>query len=315
MKTSRMLVLVSALMGLGMVSQAADAGLLALVPADPGLIAGVSVDRARSSEFGQRVITQMQNDSGGLLKLIETTGFDPRKDLHDILVVTDGKQTDRSLVLARGAYDTSKIQALLRTQGAKEVIYKGVIVFSPPKSEKALAFALTDNSLAIMGDDAMVKAAIDRRAFSSYALSKALLDRISKWSAYDAWFLSTEPFKSLGVNSNGKNQVMPAGLAVESIQSASGGVRFTKDIAVAGEALTRSPQDAQALADVVRLMVAMIKMNAGKNADAEKALKLLDTMQLAVSGASATFSLTIPEEFLNEVMPKRAGAQVAARQR
>jgi len=293
------------------VTLAADPSLVALVPADPGLVAGVNVDKAKTSAFGQRVLAQMNANDAGLLELIQQTGFDPRKDVHEILLVTDGKQTDRNLVLVRGTFDISKIAAAVRQKGAVEAQYKGVVLFTPEKGKQDGTVALVDSSLVMAGNDVMVKAAIDRRVQSGPAISQALQQRIAKWSLSDAWFLSTKPLSALGVNSNGKNQVVPAGLAVESIVAASAGVNLSKDVAISGEAQARSAQDAQALADLVRMVVTMARLQVGGKPEAQNALKVLDTLQVSVAGVNTTLSLTIPEELLNQAMPKKAGAQMA----
>src|SRR5215469_4171591 len=60
-----------------------DPGLLKLVMPDAQAITGIQADSVRSSPFGQYVISQVQIDAD-LSKIIVSTGFDPRRDIHEL---------------------------------------------------------------------------------------------------------------------------------------------------------------------------------------------------------------------------------------
>lgn len=292
------------------VAAASDPTLLNMVPKDPRMIAGVDIDRARSSSLGQRIIAEMKDEDKGLQELIASTGFDPRRDLREIVLASDGKATDRSLVIVRGSFDQSKINAFLRTKGAAASIYKGVELWADPKnSGKDGVIAFVNTSLALFGQTAAVQEAIDRRSASSPAFSADLQSKVREWSVNDAWFISTSSLSELGVNSDGKNKVMPQGISPDSIRAANAGVVFGKDILVTGEALTRSDKDAQALVDVVRFIMGMIRMNSDKP-DASELLKVLDSMTLTTSGASMKFSLAIPEEQFQKMFDQKHNSNV-----
>jgi hypothetical protein len=65
---------------------AADPGLVSLAMPDAQFMAGVNVAQAMLSPLGQFLLTQPgQLAEAGLPKLIETTGFDPRRDLREVL--------------------------------------------------------------------------------------------------------------------------------------------------------------------------------------------------------------------------------------
>lgn len=291
---------------------AADPALLSLLPKDPLMIAGVDVTRAKASPFGQRILAEMKEEDSNFRELVESTGFDPRRDLREAILATDGKTGANTVILARGSFDPSKISAFLRAKGVAPSIYNGVELWSgPKKANPDGAIAIVDSSLAIFGKDPAVRAAIDRRSVSGAALTPELQKRVAEWSANDAWVITTAPFTELGVNKDGQNRVMPAGLSSDAIRSAGAGVRFGPDILVSAEALTRSEQDAQALSDVCRFVVSMIRLNSDKPGAAD-ALKVADTLQVAISGATVRVSLTVPEEMLDKVM-QRKGPAVRAR--
>ena len=84
---------------------------------DVKVVAGVNVDQAKNSPFGQFMLSRMQAGEGGLGKLTGATGFDPRRDLREILMGTVGQPGQKGLVLARGTFDATRIFEAARSAG------------------------------------------------------------------------------------------------------------------------------------------------------------------------------------------------------
>lgn len=87
---------------------AADPGLLRLVMPDAKVIAGIQVDQSKNTAFGQYVLSHMQVDDQGLNKFIQATGFDPRRDVSEIVIASNWSSAtpqSRWLVLAKGQFD------------------------------------------------------------------------------------------------------------------------------------------------------------------------------------------------------------------
>src|SRR6266481_1654960 len=92
---------------------AADPQLLSLVMPDAKVLAGVNVEQARNSLFGQYVLNTMKFDDAELQTLVSLTGFDPRRDVRELLLATNGGPDNKSgLALARGIFDPVRIAAL-----------------------------------------------------------------------------------------------------------------------------------------------------------------------------------------------------------
>src|SRR5580700_1979973 len=81
-------------------ASAADSQLLSLVMPDAKVLAGVNVDSAKASPFGMYVLTQLQSNNTQLQQLIALTGFDPTRDVDEVLAATDatpgGKKIGRA---------------------------------------------------------------------------------------------------------------------------------------------------------------------------------------------------------------------------
>src|SRR5262249_29143789 len=90
--------------------RAADPGLLSLVPAETRVLAGVSVDKLASAPIGQYLLALIDREPDPQLqKIIENTGFDPRRDLHEVLVAASGAPNGAPLILGRGTFDIPRI--------------------------------------------------------------------------------------------------------------------------------------------------------------------------------------------------------------
>ncbi|NWF84829.1 MAG: hypothetical protein HXY18_13485 [Bryobacteraceae bacterium] len=293
---------------------AADPALLSLAPAGAKMIAGIDADRAKNSPFGQRLMAQIREDDKGFQEFLAQTGFDPRRDIREVVVAgTEDKK--QGIILIRGTFDTAKIKAAMLAHGAAATQYQGVEIWSGGGKKNEGAIAILTATLAIGGSDEMVKAALDRRAASGPAIAPALAAKINDWSSrYDAWFVSTGP---LGPNATKMGTLNgAANFSVDSILEAAAGARFLADIDVAAETVMRSAQDAAALADVIRFLASMVRMNAGQNGVDENVLRVIDTLQVSTADAVTRVSVTVPEQTLEKVFERkqsRTPRAVAAR--
>ena len=115
-------------------------------------------------------------------------------------------------------------------------MYKGVQIYSSPnaKDTGSGSFAFLDSTIAVLGSDANVRAAIDQRQSGTGGLSADMLKKIADWSArYDAWVVSNDsiagfgPFPAQGT--------APGGFNVDSVKAVTAGVRFGGTVDIAAE--------------------------------------------------------------------------------
>jgi hypothetical protein len=98
---------------------------------------------------------------------------------------------------------------------------------------------------------------------------------------------------------------MPGSAGLQGIVETSGGVTFGATIQFAGEALTRSDKDAQALVDVVKFITSMMQMNS-TNPDTQKLQPILDSLQVSAQGTTVKMSFSIPQMELERLVQPRA---------
>jgi len=166
-----------------------------------------------------------------------------------------------------------------------------------------MAIAFLDNSTAAMGEIDAVHAAIDRRK-SGAGIAAQLAPKAQQVSAKnDFWFTSVVPLAQFA-NAMPDPNIAGAmqGNLLGAIQQASGGVRFGPTVVLNGEALTRSPQDASALVDVVKFIAGLIQTNRQNDRTSAQVSTLLDSLQASAQGNVMTMSLSIPEAVLEQMI-------------
>lgn len=294
-----------------------DPELLALVPPGSKLISGVDLDHARSSQLGQYMLGKMHTDDQGLADLIQQTGFDPRRDLQQILFVGAGPQGPGQepsfAILARGNFDQSRIGASARKKGLAPQTFQGVELFvdkSQPKEPHAFAFL--GGGIGVMGDLDTVKLMISSRG--GRALDPAVQAEVSKTGAdNDVWFVSSVFGSTVashlngvqldGAQSNpGAKQALSQAQMLESVQEASGGIQLGDSVRLSFDAVTRSAKDATSLADVVRFFTSMVQMQRQKDPRADVAATAFDNMSLTTDGNALHLSISVPEKSLEQLV-------------
>lgn len=305
---------------------AADQGLLRLVMPDAKVIAGLQVGRTRDSLFGQFVLSHMQLNDESFKKLIAETGFDPRRDVTELVIASNWASSSpesRWLVLAKGTFDLQKIQKAAQVNGAATTNFQGATIYSysgstAPDSDNAITFL--DASSAVMGDMTSVQAALTRQRSSAPAPSD-LVKKVGDISAKnDFWFVTLVPLSEFaGAMPDPRVGSAMQGNVLNGINQASGGIRFGDTVTISAEAITRSDKDAQALVDVVKFVASMLQLNRQDNAVAGQFSSLLDTLDTKTTGNVMSMSLAIPEPQLEQLFqnlqrPSRPATKKAAPQ-
>ena len=287
-------------------AHAADPQLVSLVMPDAKILAGVNVDSAKGSPFGQWVVSQIGLNNTGLQQFIALTGFDPTRDLSELLVAnngTTGGNGPSGLALARGVFNPATMTAAASGKGALTELYGTVTIVEDPQKQAGLAFL--GQTLAIAGDLADVKAAIDRQT-SPQPLPAAVAAQVTQWSgSEDAWFLSTVPPSSLASLSSGS----PAAGILQQIQQAAGGVKFGDSVVGTLALQSDNPQDATQLATSLQFLVNLAQMQSQNN---PQAANLVQAIAVSAQGSTVTISETLPQAQFQQLLQSQKKAMVAA---
>ncbi len=283
---------------------AANSQLLNLVMPDVKVMADVNVAQAKASPFGQYVLMQVETQQ--LQQLATLTGFDPTRDVDELLVAGNAAAQHNGLALVSGNFNVASISSAIAQQKVATETYRGITIFEDLQKQAGLAFL--SNSIAAAGDLANLKAAIDRVSAPS-VLPASLLVEIGQLSAAnDAWALTTVPPSSLKPSSTAP-AVPGVGNGAENVlgtvQSGSAGIKFGANVVMTAQAQADTAQNATAIAGLIQFLVNMAQLKAS---DQPQVQALSKALTVSATGTTVTLSLTMPSTQFQELLQPKAGA-------
>jgi hypothetical protein len=280
--------------------------LLNLVMPDATVVSGINVDQSISSPFGQYILSQMQFNDNGFLQFMTSTGFDPRKDLHEIVAATPASSSTgphTALIVGRGTFAPAMIIGTATTEGGTITNYRGFNLIGPPagQSKEAVALTFLDASTAAMGDVASVKSAIDRKLAGATFTGALATTAVQISATNSAWFATNAPLADfMSTRDSGNLGPVAQNGLIQAVQSASGGVQFgSTAITLSADAVTASPQNAQSIVDVLKFFVSMIAGNANAPSGVTS---IANSAQFSVNGSTAHISLLLPEAQVEQLL-------------
>ncbi len=283
-----------------------DSGLLSLVPAGAKIVGSVDVTQARSSEFGQYLLSKSQAEDEHFQEMVAETGFDPRRDLQQIVFETagpSGHDQHSFAILARGTFDQQKIEALAKTKGASIQTFQGTDIIVNKDHGQQTAIGFPDIGVAVMADLETLQQIIANRSTPS-VLDPDLQNKIDAvGAANDAWFVSLVGggFLAKHIQRETDQSVQQQSRALQGVVQSSGGVKLGAMIQMSFDAITRSEKDAQSFADVVRFVTSMVQMQRQNDPRAGILASSLDGMTLENSGTSVHVAISMPEKNLEQL--------------
>lgn len=288
---------------------AADSRLVNLVMPGATVIAGVNVAQAKATPFGQYVLTLVAPHDPQIQALATLTGFDPRRDVTELLAATSGGAGATSgLALARGVFPTETVIAAATVAGAATESYQNFTILKSPDGLKGLAFL--DSSLAVFGDVVNVKGAIDRQSPGARHLPAAVVAQIGQLSAAnDAWVVTT--VSPAGLRPPSMASTVPGlnAQALQQVQRATVAVKLGADVKLTAQAQLDTPQNATTLAGMLQLVANMAQMQAQKNPDAAALAK---SLLFSADGSTVSLTFSFPGEQLRRLTePRQHGGQTA----
>jgi hypothetical protein len=301
-------------------AQSSNIDLFSFVMADAQLIAGVHVDAAKNSPFGQFVLSQIPAEGKFLHGIMTETGIDPRSDVTEVLVAWNGapNSTGHWLAAARGTFggsiETIEVNALknggtiTRLPGV-DLVTAGQAGINPQAANVCIGL-FTDGFTDVIGDCTSVQAAIQFGLASSGPASSVGMKAQQLRAQQDVWFASVVPVSQFANLVTGGNPGGAGNLGgilknnlFQAIQQISGGVKFASTAQgpaaqISAEVMLDSPQDATALLNVVNFIVGLVQMNTNSGPAAGGLAAVLGNLQASVSGSTLNIGLSVPESTL-----------------
>jgi hypothetical protein len=229
---------------------AADTTLTDLFPAGTKIVFGINVRALVESPMAQAALTQAkarvqsQTPAADWLKLAALAGFDPLRDIDEVLMATNGEgQNPPALIVASGRFDVARLAG-----GAK--LYHDVPILGGDKPTDGVV-ALLSGTTALAGDRPTVLAAIDHLGNGAQIDGAMAIHIAAARARYDVWGMGDRP--------EGFVAPAPQASALESIDRFQFGMSVTHGLELGAEVHARSAKDADQILATVGMVQAMIK--------------------------------------------------------
>ena len=287
-------------------SSAAGPEELQYVPADAAVVAYVDIREVMNSELRQRFkdigpTTEQKNE------FEEKTGLNLEADIDSVVLAVTGSvanQPQKSfLVLGRGRYQASRLEALAIEHGAQVTDYNGKRLLTHNESDgEDVAVGFVETDLVAFGTLAMVKASIDARETNRNIVSNNdMMKLVNELDNSNAWAVGR--FDTIAQQANLPSEVqayMPQITWFSAAGHINGGVSGQFKAEAKDEA------SAQNLRDVLGGFLAMARMQAANQPALQQ---LADSMILSGDGKTVALSFSIPTEVIDLLESLAKGRQ------
>jgi len=299
---------------------------LSYVPAESAVVAFANVREVMDSQFRQRLKTAMP-DEKGQQEFQAETGIDIERDIDYVVAAMTSVPTDAhvaaggagGLVVARGRFNTTQLETLLREHGGVVEEYKGkrlvkaaevdhsAVNVAPDgttvsKPAHTFVLAFLEPGLVAFGSEDAIKNSIDAQLSAhSITSNNDMMELIADIdNGNNAWAVGR--FDAIASQAHLPTEIaskMPAVKTFAVMTHVDGGVSGTL------RAETRDDQSAENLRQVVQGLLALARMQ-----NDPKALAVVNSLQLSGSGHTVALSFAVPSEVLDMLpMLHKDGAQ------
>ena len=286
---------------------------LQLLPRDSTLVAFANVREVMRSELREKIRSAVPATGAGQQELQEQTGINVETDIDQVLVaVAPAASGQRNapplLVLARGIFDTSRIEGLMRSHGAHVEEYKGVRLIVAPAPEppadspivnirpsESFAVAFVDTGLVAIGNTTLLRAAVDQKGTGPGVTGNTeMMNLVKSFDGGHAWAVGH--FEALASQTQ-----LPTGLAgqLPPITWFAANAQVDSGIRANLRADTRDREAAENLREIVRGVIALVKLQTASQPELKV---LLDSMTLGGTDNTVSLGFDLPGPVLDRLI-------------
>jgi hypothetical protein len=295
------------------VSASAVSNELRYVPADATVVAYADVRAIMNSDLRARLKDSLPAHEQGQQEFQAETGIDIEKDIDYVVasLTATGGEKPAPLVVARGRFNDTQLEGLIRDHGGAIEEYKGKrLVVCPtgshndgPIQNGSMTLAFLEPGLVAIGESSAVKNSIDAQlSAQSVTGNNEMMELVNDiGQGNNAWAVGR--FDVLASQARLPEQVSSRLPQIKWFAAAghvNGGLTGTL------RAEARDDQAAENLRDVVRGVLGLARMQA--QAD-PRTQALVESIQLTGTGKTVALSFTVPAEIL-QMIPKSAAPQL-----
>ena len=262
-----------------------DPALSTLVPADTTLLVGIRVEDLMKTPIYQKYLAN--RPIGPVDDFTRQTGLDVRKDLWEVLFISNGKE---NVVLGRGKF-SNEAEPRLDRPGAKRSNYRGFTMVGDDKT----SVLLMGPTLAGVGDTAGLKRIIDTRDQTNGP--PAILVERMKDIPHEAGIWSVFTGAPIALPANPTANMGNIIKVLDSLESGSLYLDLRSGISGKITGITPADKNGKELYDTLRGVLGIIRMMGAK--DDASLQRLLDGLRITQDGRTVNLYIEEREDAVN----------------
>lgn len=265
-----------------------DPALAALIPNGTRYLADIKLDKLKNSSVYERHFKERL--ASRFDEFARNTGLDPRKDLWEILICSDGKH---NVMMGRGKFAVADLEPRLEREGAKRFRYKSYNFFGDEEN----AGAFINVSTALVGSTELLKQIVDRN--NNPSIPASLEGLIAAVPAGTQMFVV---FNGLPMEIPDVKDPNMANLArvARSVDSGWVGLNLSRGLNISVVANCKSPDMAQGLQGAARGLLGFARLSTPS--EQKDVLKAIDTVDIRVEQSTVKLGANVSEDVVDGLM-------------
>jgi hypothetical protein len=280
-------------------SRAAGPDELQYVPADAAVVAYANVREIMDSQFRER-FRQFEPDTKERDEFEAKTGVNIDHDINTVVaVVTPAAAQSASpqngmLILARGRFEQSRLEALALEHGGHVEDYNGkrLLIHRNDADGSQLAIGFLEADLVALGGYEAIKKSIDANGGRNIVSTNAdLMRQIGELESSNAWAVGR--FDAIAGSAH-----VPAEIQAHlpAIQWFSAATHINGGVSGVFKAEARDEESARNMRDVLNGFLALARMQSSSQPELKT---MVESLQLSGEGKNVAVSFTLPSELFD----------------
>jgi hypothetical protein len=271
-----------------------DNVLAKLVPPDSTALFGARIEQLKTTMLYTKLVAdqklpQLDSFSG-------ETGFDPRRDVRDLLVASNGKP-NAGVLLARGNFHVTVPNEM--KSNLKLLRYKGYNITVSAKDDSG--FCIMDSTLAIAGPTSSMKAALDQYLSGDRDAGTPLLGLARAVPMqYQVWSVSTGGADFMANNLPRDGNAANFGKIFRALQDTHFQADLSKGLNAMAQGNCASEADAKSLGDAARGLIGFGRLSVPDNQP--ELLRIWDGVRIEQNQRTITISANIPQDLVEKLV-------------
>ncbi len=275
-----------------------------LIPPDTKYMIGLRLDKIRETPLYKQLNGQF--DLNKRLDVFSArTGLDPRKDIWQVLMVSNGSD---ALFLARGRFGVGEMEPQLNELGGQRIKYKNYTLIG--NEQTSVVFA--NPGVAIAGKQASLKNLLDHRAEWAQPPAVLLAQLKTLPAADQIWMAGNGDFSAFQSSSGSDATGMRSFLSnfLSYIKAGQLGVHVDEGAELKADVQCVSAEGAQRVRDALKGMVGLARLNTRN--DQLYLLKLYDTVKVNQSASQVDMEAQVSSDLVGPLLQSLPQVKVPA---